>query len=179
VSDNLFWTLLTTFALVSVLSIGGANAVAPEIERVVVQQHGWLDAETFARLFGIAQAAPGPNLLLVSLIGWQVAGLTGLAVATLAVIIPSSLIALFVGRAAKHWEGSDWFKASQKALVPIALGLISASGIIMAQIACTQLLFWIIAAAATLLTFHGRYSPLWAVFGGASAALGGAVIGLV
>lgn len=77
------------FALLSVVSIGGANAVLPEIRRQVVVVQGWMSDAAFANLFAISHAAPGPNIIMASLIGWQLAGLAGLLVATLAIMIPS------------------------------------------------------------------------------------------
>ena len=91
-------SLVTTFALLSLLSIGGVNAMVPEIHRQVVDLHHWMDDRTFASLVAIAQVAPGPNLLIVSVIGWSLAGLAGLLAATLAMILPSSLFALALGR---------------------------------------------------------------------------------
>jgi chromate transporter len=87
------------FAVLSLISIGGANAVLPEIRRQVVDVQGWMNDATFANLFAISNAAPGPNIILVSLIGWQLAGLTGLLVATLAIMIPSCSLAFLAGRA--------------------------------------------------------------------------------
>ena len=90
--------LLLTFGLLSLLSIGGANATLPEIHRQVVDQLHWMDDATFVNLVAIGQAAPGPNVLIVSLIGWQAAGLAGLFAATFAIILPSSTLAIAVSR---------------------------------------------------------------------------------
>ena len=76
--------------MLSLVSIGGINVLLPEIRRQVVDVHGWMTDAAFAHTFAIASAAPGPNVIVVSLIGWQVAGWAGLLVATLA-IMPSRL----------------------------------------------------------------------------------------
>jgi chromate transporter len=81
--------LARTFATLSLVSIGGINVLLPEIRRQVVDVHGWMTDAVFAHTFAIASAAPGPNVIVVSLIGWQVAGWPGLLVATLAIMIPS------------------------------------------------------------------------------------------
>ncbi|HXM71201.1 MAG TPA: chromate transporter, partial [Thermoanaerobaculia bacterium] len=86
------WQIAATFASLSLVAIGGANAIMPDIHHRIVDVLGWMNDTTFANLFAIAQTAPGPNVLIVSLIGWHVAGLAGLAVATLAMILPSSLL---------------------------------------------------------------------------------------
>ena len=63
------------FGILSLVSIGGANAVLPEIRRQVVDVQGWMNDASFANLFAISHAAPGPNIIMVSLIGWQLAGI--------------------------------------------------------------------------------------------------------
>ena len=76
-SENPLVELAVDFGLLSLIAVGGAMTVLPEMHRTVVDQHGWMSAATFADLFALAQAAPGPNVLFVSLIGWHVAGLAG------------------------------------------------------------------------------------------------------
>jgi len=72
------------FAVMSLLAFGGANAVVPEMHRQAVELRGWMSDRQFADLFAISQVAPGPNVMIVTLIGYQVAGLSGALVATLA-----------------------------------------------------------------------------------------------
>ena len=108
--------LARTFALLSLVSIGGVNALLPEIHRQVVDIHGWMTdaafATAFATAFAIANASPGPNVIFVSLIGWQVAGLSGLLVATFALLIPSSVLAYFAGRVLTRWSHHPGSKGS-------------------------------------------------------------------
>ena len=73
------WALASIFALLSFFAIGGANAVIPEMHRQAVDVHGWMTSQRFTDLFAIAQAAPGPNIIIVTLIGWEVAGIAGAA----------------------------------------------------------------------------------------------------
>ena len=74
----LLWQLASGFAAISLIAVGGGIAVIPEMSRLVVETHGWMSQARFAELFALAQAAPGPNVLVVGLIGWQVAGLAGM-----------------------------------------------------------------------------------------------------
>jgi chromate transporter len=97
------------FAVLSLVSIGGANAVPPEIRRQVMDVQGWMNDAVFANLFAISHAAPGPNIILVSLIGWQLAGLAGLLVATLAIMIPSCVLALLAGRAVHRTDAGSGY----------------------------------------------------------------------
>ncbi|HCK29691.1 MAG TPA: chromate transporter, partial [Acinetobacter ursingii] len=67
-------TLALVFTQLSVLAFGGGNAILPEMQHQVVNIHHWMSAEQFSSLFAMAQAAPGPNMMIVPLIGWHVAG---------------------------------------------------------------------------------------------------------
>jgi chromate transporter len=151
------------FAVLSLVSVGGANAVLPEIRRQVVVVHGWMSDALFANLFAISHAAPGPNIILVSLIGWQLAGLAGLLVATLAIMIPSCALAFLAGRAVNRWSDRRWIKLLQQGLVPVALGLVLASGISMMRTADQGgLALAISLSTAGFVAFSSR-NPLWAI----------------
>jgi chromate transporter len=89
-------TLAIQFAVLSLLAVGGANALVPELHRQAIDVHGWMSARQFADMFAIAQVPPGPNVILVTLIGYHVAGLAGALVATAAMCGPSCLVAYFV-----------------------------------------------------------------------------------
>lgn len=170
--------LAATFALTSIMAIGGANAVVPDIHRQVVDVYGWMDGATFAQLFAIAQVAPGPNVLIVSLIGWKVAGWAGLAVATLAMIAPSSLIAFAAGRGLSNRANAPWVKAAKAGLAPIAVGLIAASGFVMARAADTSPALGAATLGAAALVYFSRANPLWAIAAAAIAAIGLARAGI-
>ena len=171
--------LAVTFGLISLIAIGGANAVVPDIHRQVVEVHGWMDSAAFAQLFAIAQVAPGPNVLIVSLIGWKLAGWGGLAVATLAMLAPSSLIAFAAGRGLAARADAPWVKAAKSGLAPIAIGLIAASGFVMARAADSSI--WLVGATAgaAAFVFLTRANPLIALGAAALAAVVGARLGLV
>src|SRR5262249_60570356 len=121
-SDNLHWQLFAVFAPLSLLSVGGGQSVIPGIEAQVVGAHGWITQEQFVELFAISRAAPGPGSLLSTLIGWQVAGLSGAVVATLSFFLPSCLIAYAASLAWSRRHGSAWRVAIERGLAPIATG---------------------------------------------------------
>ena len=77
--DGILLTLAGNFALLSLFAVGGANAAVPEMHRLAVDLHGWMTDKQFADLFAIAQLSPGPNVIIVTLIGYQAAGLAGAA----------------------------------------------------------------------------------------------------
>jgi len=167
--SGLLGQLAITFATMSLAAIGGANAVLPEMHRQVVTVHGWANDATFANLFAIAQAAPGPNIMIVSLIGWQLAGPIGLAVATLAICLPSSLLTFAISRVRRRLLEASWLKILQMALMPIPIGLMAASGLIMARAADSTTLAILLTTAATVFVGFTQRNPLWALVAGGLA----------
>ena len=97
---TIFWQLLLGFGAISLVSVGGGIAVLPEMHRMVVDVHGWMSDADFARRFALAQAAPGPNVLVVGLFGWHVGGILGMLTASAAMTVPTSLIAFGFSRLA-------------------------------------------------------------------------------
>jgi len=178
VSDPaILWQLAKSFASISLVAIGGANAVVPAIRHESVDVLHWMDEATFGHLFAIAQAAPGPNVLLVSIVGWHVAGLAGLLVATLAMLLPACLLAFAIGRLARRISGSRGFRIAQDALVPLAVGLIVASGIDMTRAVGDRPINLALAGATALYIFCTRGNPIWALLASAGIALAGHALG--
>ena len=85
--------LFLYFLLLSLLSVGGVNTVIPEMQRIVVETERWLTGAEFTQLFALSQAAPGPNVLITSLVGWKVAGLAGAFVALGGFCFPAGALA--------------------------------------------------------------------------------------
>lgn len=167
--------LFLEFALLSLVAFGGATALLPEMHRVVVEQHQWLDDATFTHLYAIAQAAPGPNVLVVTLIGWEVAGPAGALVTTLAMCLPMSiLIYLLIDR----WEGfagRRWQKAVSLGVAPLAVGLIFSGATLIAQAAGLGWAGAGLVLATVALNLRTKLHPLWLIAGGALLGLAGLV----
>lgn len=174
--DSPLGQLALVFAGLSLIAFGGANAVLPDMHRQVVEVHGWMSGAELARAFAVAQAAPGPNMLVVGLIGWQVAGPLGLVVATLAMCGPSCFIAWIVAGMRERVAGSRFVRAAQMGLVPIAIGLVLASGVVMARTVTVDGWDLLIFAAAGLVSTATALNPLWIL---ATAAVIGLLAGLV
>ena len=135
----------------SLFAIGGANAAVPEMHRLAVDVMQWMTDRQFTDIFAIAQVTPGPNVIIVSLIGYHVAGLPGALVATVAMCGPSCLFAAFVGRAWDRFRDAPWRIVIQAGLVPLSIGLLAASAFIVARAADqTWVAFAITAATAGL-----------------------------
>lgn len=163
--------LFLEFALLSLVAFGGATALLPEMHRVVVEHHHWLDDATFTHLYAIAQAAPGPNVLVVSLIGWEVAGLPGALATTLAMCLPMSvLIYLLIDR----WEGfagQRWQKAISLGVAPLAVGLIFSGATLITQAAGLGVWAWFLVLGVMGISLKSKLHPLWLIAIG--AMLGG------
>ena len=168
-------TLAGYFALLSLFAIGGANAALPEMHRLAVEVMHWMNDQQFANMYAIAQVTPGPNVIIVTLIGYHVAGLLGALVATLAMCGPTCVFAFFVGHIWDRFKDAPWRLAIQAALVPVSIGLIGASAVVVTRAAAHSLVTVAITAAAALVTYSIRLNPLW-VF--AAAALLG-LVGIV
>lgn len=167
--------LFLEFALLAFVAFGGATALLPEMHRVVVENHHWLDDATFTHLYAIAQAAPGPNVLVVTLIGWEIAGLAGALAATLAMCLPMSvLIYLLIDR----WEGfagRRWQKAVSLGVAPLAVGLVFSGATLIAQAAAFGWAAWGLVLATVVANLRTKLHPLWFIGVGALLGLSGLV----
>lgn len=159
--------LVVGFLGLSLLSVGGGIAVLPEMHRMVVENHGWMDDLAFAKRYALAQAAPGPNIMVVGLIGWQVAGPVGMVGAMLAMCGPTSLLAYGFALVRRRVAGARWMRVFERGMVPIAIGLIAASGLLLASGTAEGWLPIAISGASTLFVWRTRRSPLWVLVVGA------------
>jgi chromate transporter len=164
------WEVTAQFLTLSLLSIGGANAVLPEIHLRVVETKQWMTDADFAQLFALSQAAPGPNVLIVSLVGWKVAGVLGGIVAMLAMSAPSSFLTYAVAHAWERFRNAPWRIALQRALAPVTVGLILASGYVLTRTADHSWGAYAVTGATLLIMLRTTIHPLWML--GAAAALG-------
>jgi chromate transporter len=160
-NDNPLLALFGYFALLSLFAVGGANAAIPEMHRVAVEVMHWMSDQQFADSFAIAQLSPGPNVIIVTLIGYHVAGLAGAAVATVAMCGPTCVLAYFVGRVWERFKDAPWRAAVQAGLVPVSLGLIGASAFVVARAADHNVYAGAITAATAAVAYMTKINPLW------------------
>jgi chromate transporter len=167
---TLLLQLLGTFAVLSLLAIGGANSALPEMHRQLVDLHGWLDGATFAELYALAQAAPGPNILVASVMGWWIAGAGGLVVATLGMLVPPAVLAWGIAGLTHRLRHARWLRPAQAGLVPLAIGLLLAAGLLMAGASEGDgkggWLGPAIVAAAAAVIWRTGWSPMWVLAAG-------------
>jgi len=156
------------FSLLSVISMGGVPSIIPEMQRYVVEVKDWMSADEFVQLYALGQAAPGPNVLIASLVGWKIAGLAGALVALAAMCGPAAVIAWWVAGLWDRFKDSPWRAVIQRAMAPMVVGLILSGGYVLATPDATpDWRMWIIAggSAAGMLRAP-RLNPLWLLGGG-------------
>jgi chromate transporter len=159
--DDPLFVLAANMALLSLFAIGGANAAVPEMHRLAVEVHHWMTDRQFTDMFAIAQLSPGPNVIIVTLIGYHVAGVTGALIATAAMCGPTCLAAYYIGRVWERFRDAPWRIAIQTGLVPISVGLIAASAYVIARGADHNWVAVAITVAAAAFAHFTRLSPLW------------------
>lgn len=160
-------SLALLFTELSLLAFGGGNTILPEMQRAVVDIHHWMSAQEFSALFALAQAAPGPNMMIVPLIGWQVAGWSGLLVSSLAKFGPSSIVTIIVMGGWKRYKDKPWRQVIQRGLVPVTVGLVVSSGLLIAKASATTMTLAGVIALCTLMALNKRIHPLWVLAVGA------------
>jgi chromate transporter len=165
-------SLFLNFALLSLFTVGGVNAALPEIHRQVVQVHGWMTDQRFTDLFAIAQAAPGPNIIVVTLIGWEVAGVAGALLTTFAMFAPTSVAAYFVGHFWHRFRHARWRIAIQAGVTPITVGLVASSAYLLGRTVDTGFVAAVLTLATAAVLTLTRLHPL--IFLAIGAALGAA-----
>jgi chromate transporter len=158
------------FGLLSLISVGGLPSVIGEMQRYVIDVKGWLTPSEFLQAFAVGQAAPGPNVLVASLIGFKVAGLAGAVVALLAMCGPAAVLAWWVAELWDRFKGSDWRRAIQRAIGPIVVALIFSGGFVIAtpSPSAPDWRLWLIAGLAAAALLATRLNPLWLLAGGAA-----------
>ena len=166
-SPEQWWALFQHFLTLSLLAIGGAITLVPDMHRRLVTNDGLLSDTDFTAAIALAQAAPGPNVLFVSLLGWYSAGLGGALASTLGIMLPSSTLAL----AASRWIESrkDWLsvRAFQAGMMPVTVGLLLATGWLLTPPVSTQPRALILSIVVAGLVWRTKVRLIWLVMAGA------------
>jgi chromate transporter len=168
-------SLLTHFLMLSLLAVGGAITTAPDMHRFVVRDQGWLSDAQFTGSVALAQAAPGPNVLFVAVIGFNVAGLAGVLATVIGTLLPSTALALTAGRYSEKHRSSRAVRAFTTGMAPLTIGLLLASGWILLEPARAHIDTRWQAAALVLVTVittvRSKIGPLWLIGLGALAGV--------
>lgn len=181
--------LFTHFVSLSLLAVGGAITTAPDMHRYLVGEQGWLSDAQFSSSIALSQAAPGPNVLFVALLGWNVGlnagggpaggamawgmALLGVLVTMLAIMLPSSVLTYTATRWAHHNRELRAVRAFKTGMAPIVIALLVATGWLL-SVAHDQPArdwpLWLLTVVTTLLVWRTRIHMLWLI--GAGALLG-------
>jgi chromate transporter len=170
---TIWWTLFTQFLPLSLMAVGGAITLVPDMHQRLVVEHQLLSQTDFTGAIALAQAAPGPNVLFVALMGWYSGGLGGALGSMLGVMLPSTTVTLLLSRwvsARRSWLSVQAFQAG---LVPVTLGLLLATGTLLAPSPAQHPAALLLSIAVALLVWRTRLPLIWLVGAGALAgALG-------
>lgn len=175
-ADDLFG-LFGHFLLLSLLAVGGAITTVPDMHRYIVVEHHWLTDAQFTASIAIAQAAPGPNVLFVAVLGYNVAGLLGALATMSGILLPSTALSLWATRWGTRRGDSRFVRAFKSGLTPLTLGLLVSTGWVLGE---PYLLApahrWGAAAligVTIVVLLRTRISPIWLVaLGTLAGALG-------
>jgi chromate transporter len=165
--------LFAHLALLSLMAIGGVSSILPDMQRYVVEANQWLSGTQFADIYALGQATPGPNMMFVTLLGWQLAGWTGAVVASIAIIVPPVLLTLAVTRLNANQPNGALSRAIRGGLGPIAIGLTLSSGWILAHSADHDWRGALLTLLTVVLMLRTRLNPVWLILAGALAGMAG------
>jgi chromate transporter len=132
-STQALLALFAHFLSLSIFATGGGMALASDMHRYVVEEHGYLTHTEFVNSIALAQAAPGPNILFVTVMGWQMAGLPGAVVTTMGLSLPALVFPMLISRASRLAQFNRLIQALKRGLGPIALGLMGATCYLLAR----------------------------------------------
>lgn len=173
------WAMLFLhFMMLSLLSVGGAISTLPDMHRYLVTQEHWLSDAQFNSSVALAQAAPGPNVLFVALMGWNVglntgsvwAGLFGVAIAMTGIILPSATLTFSFANWSHKNREKIVVRSFKQGMAPIVIGLLIATGWIMAntqQSGRQSWPIWLLAGASAIIVWRTRLHLLWLLGAGA------------
>lgn len=184
-----WWGLLTHFMSLSLLAIGGAITTAPDMHRYLVDEQGWLSEGQFNSSIALAQMAPGPNILFVALLGWNIGlnagggiaagaqawvlGLAGVLVTMTGIMLPSTTLTFAAARWGHQNRELPAVRAFKQGMAPIVIALLIATGWILAASHGSLVAhwpLWLLTAASALLVWRTRLHMLWLL--GAGGILG-------
>ncbi|MDY0329718.1 MAG: chromate transporter [Thiomonas sp.] len=160
------------FLLWSLLSVGGAIGLLPDMHRYLVVEQHWLSDSAFTSALALGQASPGPNMILfAALLGWQILGLPGALLATVGLILPSSIIAVAYFRYSRMHKDLHWVRAMHDGMAPLTVGLLLSSGWLLAQQEARNWQRVALISLTVILTLRTRLNPLWLLLAGALLGL--------
>lgn len=163
--------LITVLTPLSLLSFGGGASILAPLHDAFVTHYGWLTSRDYIDYFAISRTSPGPGAMLVTLIGWKLAGWSGAAVGTLAIFLPSSLLCYRVAKVWNRHRGTPLHRALEQGLLPIGTGLTIAGAVITQHTSQTGAVGWLLACTAAAILVLRSVHPLLVLACGGSLML--------
>ena len=164
--------LALTFGMLSLLAVGGGTAVLHEMQEVLEQTYK-ISAESFVHVYSVGQLAPGPNMTMVLIFGYQIAGALGALLVGVSFFLPSSFLCFWIGRVWNRIGDTPWRRSVQSALEPISIGLMCSGVYAVAKAALTGPLTIALAVTSFVIILFTRVNPVYVILG-----LGGAGAGI-
>lgn len=158
---SLLLPLTLTFSRLSLLAVGGVNSTLPEMARIVVTTKHWITPTQFSQFYAIGNVAPGPNLLIVTVIGTHLAGILGGLVATASMMLPAGIIAALVAVFFNRHKDAKFLYLIQISLLPLSAGLVLAAASLLARQSDTGWLTAALTLTTALFTWRTKLHPLW------------------
>jgi chromate transporter len=179
-SWDTWFSLFTHFIVLSLLAVGGAITTAPDMQRYVVQEQGWLSGAQFTSCIAIAQAAPGPNVLFIPLIGWQIglqvgggsygAATAGMLATFIGIMVPSSTLTFATTRWLQRNPRHVLARASKASLAPISIALLLATAWLLTAVnnmPAKHWPLWLFTVMSLFLAWKTKLHLLWILSAGA------------
>ena len=187
-NSTLWWPLFLHFATLSLLAVGGAIATAPDMHRYLVGEQAWLSESQFNASISLAQAAPGPNVLFVALLGWHVGlnaavgvgsaawawALLGMVVAMTGILLPSTVLSLAATRWAHRNRERRGVRAFKAGMAPIVIALLVATGWVLSSAhsnPAEDWRLWLLTVVVIGVVWRTRVPLLWLIAAGAAAGM--------
>jgi len=155
--------LFAHFLVLSLLAVGGAITTATDMHRYLVAEQHWLTDSEFTASVALAQAAPGPNVLFVAVLGWNVAGPMGAAVTLFGIMLPSTTLALWATRWGAKRRETLGVRAFTQGLAPLTIGLLLATGWVLTDPARGHPGLMVLVAVTVIVMLRSKLSPVWMV----------------
>ena len=166
--------LFLVFSLLSVLALGGGNSVLPEMRHMTVHRLGWLTDAQFRSIYSLGQVVPGPNMLMVLVIGYQLAGWLGMVVVGISFFLPDFIIALAINRLWIRLANWPWRLSIQRGLAPVAIGLMISGTYTIARLSIVDVPTLVIALVVLAILMWRHVNPgVLVLLGGAAYLLAG------
>jgi chromate transporter len=163
--------LFLHFLLLWFVAVGGPTAILPDIHRYVVEVQHLLTSAQFAEIYTLAQVAPGPNVMYVTLMGWYLAGWRGAAVTTIPLLIPATTLTLFVGHLNERYPNAPLGRAIRRGVTPITIGLMFSGATILARAVNHDWRGYALTLLTAAVVLRKTLNPLWLLGAGALAGI--------